>query len=136
MADLEFHDLEDEDPELIERAARLLAVAGDTSTSVGCALRTEDGEVFTGVNVQAPFSEPCSTCAEYPAVAAMVADGEHRIQTVVAVSRRHGVIPPCGRCRELMRRFGDPWVVVQHEGRKARVRLGELLPLWGRSDPA
>ena len=132
MGDLEFHDLEARDLELVERAAGLLAVAGDAFTSVGCALRTEDGVIFTGVNVAARHSEPCSTCAEYPAVAAMVADGSHRIAAVVAVSRRHGVIPPCGRCRELMRQFGDPWVVVQERTRRVRVRLSQLLPLWGR----
>lgn len=132
MTELTFHDLESDDLELVERAARLLAVAGDASTSVGCALRTEGGQIFTGVNVQAPYSEPCSTCAEYPAVGAMVADGEHSIEAVVAVSRRHGVLPPCGRCRELMRQFGDPWVIVPSQDERKRVRLSELLPLWGR----
>lgn len=130
---MDLHDVGAEDLELVERAAELLSAVGDAFTSVGCALRTEDGGVFTGVNVEARYSEPCSTCAEYPAVAAMVADGSHTIETVVAVNRRHGVIPPCGRCRELMRQFGDPWVIVRVEGRRGRVRLGELLPLWGRS---
>lgn len=132
MGEIAFHELEPGDEELVGRAERLLAVADGELTSVGCALRSGEGRVFTGVNVRAPFSEPCSTCAEYPAVASMVAEGGDRIDTIVAVNRTHGVIPPCGRCRELMRRFGDPWVIVEREGRKLRVKLDELLPLWGQ----
>lgn len=79
-------------------------------------------------------------CAEHAAIAAMVTAGEHRIDRIVAVWRddddRLHVLPPCGRCRELIRQV-DPdnlscRVVL---GRERSETLAELLPRHEWPDP-
>lgn len=126
------------DAQLIE-AAR--AVAGRRTLSsttevaaIGAALIAESGAVYTGVNIDTACS--IGFCAEHAAIAAMVTAGESRITTIVAVSDRpeRGVVPPCGRCREMI------WQ-VHPENRTTRVllaedeavMLGELLPRHWRA---
>ncbi len=67
-------------------------------------------------------------------MAAMITDGEYKIQKVVAVWRdeRNGklhVLPPCGICREFMRNVDEENLNAQVVlGSKKTVRLKELLP--------
>ena len=67
---------------------------------VGCALQTRSGKVYTGVSVGT--SANLGFCAEVCAMAQMIKEGETEIETVVAVGPQGELIPPCGRCRELM----------------------------------
>jgi len=64
-----------------------------------------------------------------------VTDGERKITTLVAVTDRgkgrYVILPPCGKCRDLARAFGNPLVILQvgrnlDESKKAR--LSELVP--------
>jgi len=73
-----------------------LAVAGE----VGSALLTHDGNVYVGVSIHAACG--IGFCAEHAAIANMITNGESRIRRIVAVSADGRVLPPCGRCRELM----------------------------------
>ena len=94
---------------------------------VGAALRTKAGNIFTGVSLELACG--IGFCAEHSAVAEMLKHRETHIEAVVAVSPA-GVIPPCGRCRELMaqvdRRNLDTEVIVS--AGKA-VALRTLLPM-------
>jgi len=73
------------------------------------------------------------SCAEHAAVAAMVTAREYQVAAIVAVWRdeeeRLFVLPPCGRCRELLRQIDrrnlDSDVVL---GRDTVLKLRELLP--------
>ncbi len=67
---------------------------------VSSALLTAEGNVYTGISI----STACGIgfCAEHSAVAQMVTAGESRIRKIVALSEGGRVIPPCGRCRELL----------------------------------
>jgi len=98
-------------------------VVGD----VGCALITDKGNVYLGVCMD--VSCGMGFCAEHSAIAAMVTNGEHKIKKIVAVTK-DGIIPPCGRCRELMSQVHEDNlkadVIV---GKNETVRLKELLPL-------
>ena len=67
---------------------------------VGAALRTASGQVFTGVCIDA--ASGIGFCAEHGAVAAMITAGESRIDSIVAVDWDGAILPPCGRCRELV----------------------------------
>jgi cytidine deaminase len=79
-------------------------------------------------------------CAEHSAIAAMVTAGEYRIKRIVAVCKDDAgatyVLPPCGRCRELMRQIDpanlDADVVLAAD--KA-VKLRELLPYHEWPEP-
>ncbi len=95
---------------------------------VGAALLSGEGKMYTGVNLE--FYCSIGFCAEHSAVAEMVKNGETRIKKIVAVTNDNQVIPPCGRCRELMyqidKRNLDTEVIMDNEGNT--MKLQELLP--------
>lgn len=109
---------------------------------VGAAVRTAGGHLFAGVhfNSASPFA---TVCGEVAALSCMVAAGYRDLETVAAVWRdeggRHFLLPPCGRCRVLIRDFNpEAWVIVSTApdywdaaaiGRPGKVRIAELLPL-------
>jgi cytidine deaminase len=127
--------LTDADHELIEEATAVIErqyKPGKTRTArtVGTALRTGEGNVYTGVNLTADTPR-ASVCAEPVALGAAVANGETDLDAVVAVlyepsnepefdgdetdppERR--VISACGVCREMLRDY-DPTVDVMVDG--------------------
>ena len=117
--------------ELIEAARAVqgtfeLTKSEFTAASVGAALRTRSGYVFTGVSIHLACG--VGFCAEHSAIAEMVKNREVEIATIVSVNASE-VIPPCGRCRELMAQLslknGDTQVILP--GMKA-LPLRELLP--------
>lgn len=67
---------------------------------VACALETEDGNIYTGINIDTACS--MGYCAEANAIGTMLTNGESKIKKIVAVSQNHDIVPPCGRCREFM----------------------------------
>jgi len=90
---------------------------------VGAALRTADGTVYTGCNIEnANYSN--SLHAEEVAIAEAVKNGHREFD------RRDGVTP-CGMCRQTLAEFAaDDLVVACDEGGDAvtEYTLGELLP--------
>lgn len=103
--------------------------------SVGAALVTHSGAVFSGVNLDTSCS--LGFCAEHTAIAAMVTAGESRIETIVAVSDRVDgeIVPPCGRCRELIWQVdpGNRHTRVLMSGREVLL-LEDLLPRHWREE--
>ena len=67
---------------------------------VGAALVTVGGNLYTGINV----SVNCGIgfCAEHSAVSEMIKNGETKIRRIVAATAKGAILPPCGRCRELL----------------------------------
>lgn len=68
--------------------------------SVAAALLTAAGNLYTGVSVDVACN--LGFCAEHAAVAEMLKARESEIRAIVAVNGTHGILPPCGRCRELI----------------------------------
>jgi len=128
---MQFLDLEKPDLELLEKAKDLIAKRKSKRSSVASVLRIRSGKVFEGVNVEIECSAPCSICAEYAAIGTMVTEGEQEIETIVAYSYKNGgyVLPPCGKCRQFICEFGNPYVIVQVGQKLKKVRLSELYPL-------
>jgi cytidine deaminase len=98
---------------------------------VAACLLSASGHLYLGLDIDT--GSGTGFCAEHSAIAAMVTAGEYRIATIVAVWRdgsgRLYVLPPCGRCRELIRQIDSANLdtqVVLGEGR--RRPLHELLP--------
>lgn len=84
-----------------------------------------------GVNIDVEGSAPCSMFAEYSAIGAMITSGERKIQSIVATSKRRALkhLSPCERCRELIRNFGDPYVIMDgDEGVPRKIRISKLIP--------
>ena len=71
-----------------------------TTAYVGCALLTDKGNVYTGVSIDAACG--IGFCAEHSAIAQMITNKETKIKAIVAINENKKIIPPCGRCRELM----------------------------------
>ena len=97
-----------------------------SAATVAAALITKDGNLYTGVCLDLACG--IGFCAEHSAVADMLKNRETEIDMVVAVDRK-GIIPPCGRCRELMMQvnLNNKDCAVLMPGGKA-MKLKELLP--------
>ncbi|PWT93568.1 MAG: cytidine deaminase [Blastocatellia bacterium] len=93
--------------ELIQKAQAVVnprkIAHGFTVGDVGCALLTDKGNLHVGVCIDAGGG--IGFCAEHSAIASMITHGEQSIRRIVAVLGDGKVLPPCGRCRELMRQI-------------------------------
>jgi cytidine deaminase len=95
--------------------------------AVGAALRTTDGEVITGANVE-NASYGMTMCAERNAVFSAVASGK-RTFDAIAVYADADSVPPCGACRQVMAEFAPRLrVIFRRGGKPAVMTLDELLP--------
>jgi cytidine deaminase len=116
-------------------AVRENAHAPYSGFKVGAALRSEDGVIHAGCNVE-NVAYPEGTCAEAGAIAAMCAAGARRIVEVYVVAGSADPVPPCGGCRQKLAEFAAGDVVVTLatvDGVERRMRVDELLP--GAFDP-
>ena len=127
---MRFIDLANQDLELVEKAKGLIRKRKSERSTVAAVLRTGNGKVFYGLNIEVKGSSPCSICAEYTAIGTMVSEGESEIETIVAISQKNEdiILPPCGKCRQLIREFGNPYMIVQVNHELKKVKLSELLP--------
>lgn len=123
--------------ELVELAesARERAYAPYSGFRVGAALRTSDGAVYTGSNVE-NASLGLTTCAERVAVFAAVHAGAREVETVVIATEGEEAVAPCGACRQVLLEFGPDLEVVSVAGAARRSwKLSELLPAPFREIP-
>jgi cytidine deaminase len=72
---------------------------------VGAAIRTADGSIFVGRNVEAAHYK--GLCAEASAIAGMVGAGYRKIKEIVVVGPGEHLCTPCGDCRQRIREFAD-----------------------------
>jgi cytidine deaminase len=128
---MQFLDLTEQDLELIEKAKDLIKKRKSKRSTVAAVLRTKNNKIFHGVNIEVECSAPCSICAEYTAIGTMVSEGEEEIETIVAVSWKNNgsVLSPCGKCRQLISEFGNPYVIVEVGRKLKKAKLSELYPL-------
>ena len=96
------------------------------AAAVGCALETVDGNIYTGINIDLMCG--VGFCAEHAAVAEMLKHRETQISKIVAVTSE-GVVPPCGRCREMLLQVDRKNVETQVAVNKDTiVRLSDIMP--------
>lgn len=86
------------------RAAMQKAHAPYSKFPVGAALKTSDGRVYTGCNVE-NVSYPEGWCAETTAIGAFVMGGGGRITEIAVVAEKMPKIMPCGGCRQRLAEF-------------------------------
>lgn len=118
--------------ELVEaaRRARANAYAPYSRFAVGAAVRTTDGRIFAGCNIE-NASYGLSVCAERVAVFRAVAEGARAIDAVAVVTENGAT--PCGACRQVLLEFAhDPTrcsiIIATPDAVLARYTLTELLP--------
>ena len=112
------------------RAVRENAYAPYSNFRVGAALRTPDGQVFTGCTVE-NVAYPEGTCAEAGAIAAMCAAGGREIAEVYVIADSPHPVPPCGGCRQKLAEFAAASVRVTlatMDGDEKVMTVAELLP--------
>lgn len=118
--------------QLIELAKEALqyAYAPYSHYRVGAALLTEQGDAFTGVNIE-NASYGATICAERVAVFKAVSAGQLKFKAIAIVTAQGDFPTPCGMCRQVLIEFGGPDMeIILSNAEKTEVyRLEELLPL-------
>ena len=97
---------------------------------VGAAILAENGEVYSGCNVE-NAAYPIGTCAEAGAIAAMVCGGARQIREVVVIGDGAALCTPCGGCRQRIREFAAAETKVHvcgPQGLRKSFTRDELLP--------
>lgn len=110
-------------------AAMENAYAPYSNFRVGAAVRTTDGQIVAGCNVEnAAYGE--ALCAERVAIAAAVARGMKDFEEIAIATDSDEPSPPCGSCRQTMSEFAPDLRVTSYgrNGRQITWRLSDLLP--------
>lgn len=96
---------------------------------VGAALRTRDGRLITGCNVE-NSAYGLAICAETLAVASAVSQGLTEFEEIAIASDDREPTPPCGACRQVLNEFAPNIKISSYtrDGKEASWTLSELLP--------
>ena len=103
---------------------------------VGAALLTQNGEIYTGCNIENAAYTP-TNCAERTAFFKAVSEGVREFRAICIVGGKDGVLTeyaaPCGVCRQVMMEFCDPEtfriILAVDQENYDIFTLKELLPL-------
>ena len=111
--------------------ARGCAHAPYSNFHVGVAVKTTQGDVFLGANME-NASYPEGWCAETSALAHMqMARPGAGLAEVYVLGQGEGVLTPCGGCRQRLSEFGGAETKVicaNLKGDEQVFTLGQLLP--------
>ncbi len=123
--------------ELIQKAleARKFSYVPYSGYTVGAALLTEEGKIYTGCNIENAAYGP-TNCAERTAFFKAVSEGERSFKTIAICGGKKDKMPesyayPCGVCRQVMKEFckDDFRIIVVKSLEEYEVyTLAELLP--------
>lgn len=125
--------LSDRKDELLKlaRTAQSRAYAPYSKFRVGAAVLLENGEIFTGCNVE-NSSYGLTNCAERSAIFAAVSKlggAQVQIQAIAVVNDQDAPCSPCGACRQVIAEFG-PRAVIWYQGAEGiqESNISQLLP--------
>jgi cytidine deaminase len=108
--------------------ARKLAYAPYSRFSVGAAVLTDSGRIYSGCNIE-NASYGLTVCAERIAIFQAIAAGEKRLTALAVVADTPGPAAPCGACRQVMAEFTIETVTMANiSGESCTVKFNELLP--------
>lgn len=109
-------------------AIKSRAYAPYSKVTVGAALLTKSGKVYTGVNVEnASFG--ATNCAERTAVFKAISEGESNFVAIAIASNLKEIITPCGICRQVLIEFDDDIDVILGDDQQMQVyKINQLLP--------
>lgn len=115
---------------LVEKAkiARDNAYAPYSKYKVGAAIKSENGKIFTGANVEnAAYGS--TICAEKSALVSAITSGERSFDSIAIVTKDGGF--PCGSCRQMLNELSpDIMVIIANEKGQIlhKMKLSLLLP--------
>ncbi len=117
--------------QLIEKAksARLRSIAPFSNFLVGAAVKTDEGKIYTGCNVESA-SYGLTVCAERVAIWKALSEGERNFAELAIVADTESLTPPCGTCRQIIWEFAKNATIVlgNLRGETQIVSIRELLP--------
>ena len=117
--------------ELIDAATdvRERAFAPYSNFKVGAAVETENGDIYTGCNVESA-SYGLTVCAERVAIWKGISRGVTKFGRIAVVVDTEELTPPCGVCRQIIWEFcGDVPVILSNlHGKTETIQMSELLP--------
>ena len=122
--------------ELMQKATDAMknAYAPYSNFTVGAALLSKSGKVYTGCNVE-NSSYGVTNCAERTALFGAIADGEREFCAIAIAGGRNGEIvdfcPPCGVCRQALSEFCDEdFKIYLYNGKKIKeYKFTKVFPL-------
>jgi cytidine deaminase len=122
---------EEDSQSLIEAAqrARLQSVAPFSKFLVGAAVRTENGKVYTGCNIESA-SYGLTVCAERVAIWKALSEGERHFTELAVVADTEVLTPPCGTCRQIIWEFAKSASIIfaNLKGESETFHVKDLLP--------
>lgn len=121
---------------LAARDAMARAYAPYSRFPVGATIRTADGRVYSGANIEVA-SYPEGWCAETTALGHYVMGGGGAITDIAVVAEKMARITPCGGCRQRLAEFAGPEARVHlcdETGIVDTLTMAELLPLGFAGD--
>ena len=116
--------------ELMEnaKAATRFSYAPYSNFKVGAALLTEDGELYTGCNIE-NASYGATNCAERTAIFKAVSEGKKKITKIAVAAGDGSTAYPCGICLQVMQEFmPEGTILLEENGIIVSYSLKELLP--------
>ena len=118
--------------ELIEKAKEALenAHVPYSHYTVGAAVLTEDGNVYSGCNIE-NASYGATVCAERVAIFKAVSNGEKKMKAIALVTGAGDFPTPCGICRQVMAEFAmDDFEIIMSNDEKTEIyKMDQILPL-------
>ena len=117
--------------ELVRRAksARQKAYVPYSRFPVGAALLTEQGEIYSGCNIE-NAAYGLANCAERTAIFTAVAAGATEILAIAVIADTKSPVAPCGACRQVIWEFNPEMKVILSNlhGEICQYTIRELLP--------
>jgi cytidine deaminase len=109
--------------------AKERAIAPYSKFRVGAAIRTVDGQIFAGCNIEVS-SYGLTICAERVAIFKGLSEGAKKFRTLVVTSDSSDFCPPCGACRQVMSDFAPHMEIflLKPDGEWQRTTVAALLP--------
>ena len=109
--------------------ARLQSVAPFSNFLVGAAVRTENGKVYTGCNIESA-SYGLTVCAERVAIWKALSEGERHFTELAVVADTESLTPPCGTCRQIIWEFAKSASIIfaNLKGETETFQIRDLLP--------
>lgn len=98
---------------------------------VGAAIRLNNGEIFTGCNIE-NSSYGGTVCAERTAIFKAVSEnGKIKVAEVAVVTDSKYPWPPCGFCRQVIAEFAGPEIPLYAANLQGDLRIsrfGDIMP--------
>lgn len=113
----------------IAKQARTCSLAPFSKFLVGAALRTADGKIYTGCNIESA-SYGLTVCAERVAIWKALSDCERDFTDLVVVVDTEQLTPPCGTCRQIIWEYCKmaKITLANLRGQRQEVHIADLLP--------